>query len=317
MKKLFSVIIPIYKNEKNLPVTIPYIVEQIKHFDKYDAEIILVNDGSPDNSYELMKSFKKEYPDLIRIATLTRNFGQSAAMRCGMDLARGDVLGFISADLQDPFELFGEMLKEWENGYKVVIATRENREEKGLGVACSKLFHKIIKKHVNSRYPIGGFDFFLIDSAVRDQYVKVDLVPSSSQLLLLSLGYNFKEIKYTRKKRELGKSGYNLKAKIDVAIRMFVSWTDYPIKLIMFGGFFMMLAGAMIGMVDILLFLLGIDFYTAIDIILILSFFVGMLLLAIGVVGEYVWRVFEIGKQFPRYLIDESDEPVNQQNKNC
>lgn len=312
MKKLFSVIIPIYKNEKNLPITIPYIVEQIKKFDKYDVEIILVNDGSPDNSYELMKHYKSEYPDLIRIASLSRNFGQSAAMRCGMDLARGDVLGFISADLQDPFELFGEMLKEWENGYKVVIATRGNREEKGLGVVCSKLFHRIVKKHVNSTYPIGGFDFFLIDKAVKDEYVKVDLVPSSIQLLLLSLGYKRKEIKYTRKKRETGKSGYNLKSKIDVAIRMFVSWTDYPIKLIMFGGFFMMLAGAMMGMVDILLFLLGIDFYTAIDIILILSFFVGMLLLAIGVVGEYVWRVFEIGKQSPRYLIEELDDSAEE-----
>ena len=120
MKKMFSIVLPIYGNEKNLPITIPYIIGHLDLFKNYDVEIIMVDDGSPDNSWNIMKEFQKKFPDLIRIARLTRNFGQGAAQRCGVELARGDVMGILTADMQDPFELFVDMLAEWENGYKFV-----------------------------------------------------------------------------------------------------------------------------------------------------------------------------------------------------
>ena len=116
MKSLFSVVIPIYGNEKNLPITVPYIIEHLELFENYRVEVIMVNDGSPDNSWEVMKKYQSEYPDLIKIASLSRNFGQMACIHAGMDLAKGDVIGVISADMQEPFELFADMLKEWEKG---------------------------------------------------------------------------------------------------------------------------------------------------------------------------------------------------------
>ena len=123
--KKFSIILPIYGNEENLPVTIPYIIERLNLFPNYNIEIIMVCDGSPDNSYDIMKEYQEKYPELIKIAKFTRNYGQGAAVNCGISLAEGDVLGIISADLQDPFELFVDMLKYWERGYKLVVGTRK------------------------------------------------------------------------------------------------------------------------------------------------------------------------------------------------
>ena len=129
MKKLFSIIIPVYKNEKNLPITVPYILEQLPTlFPQYDIELVLVNDGSPDRSWELMKDFQRQYPETIRIASLIHNFGQGNATACGIRLAKGDAVGVISADLQDPFELFADMLAELERGHDLVCGIREGRE---------------------------------------------------------------------------------------------------------------------------------------------------------------------------------------------
>lgn len=130
MKSLFSVVIPIYGNEKNLPITVPYIIEHLELFENYRVEVIMVNDGSPDNSWEVMKKYQSEYPDLIKIASLSRNFGQMACIHAGMDLAKGDVIGVISADMQEPFELFADMLKEWEKGYKIVAGVAQGEMKK-------------------------------------------------------------------------------------------------------------------------------------------------------------------------------------------
>lgn len=174
MKKIFSIVIPIYKNELNLPVTIPYIMERISDlFEKYQVELILVNDGSPDNSWEIMKGYQKEYPETIRIASLTRNFGQIMAIHCGVSLAKGAAIGVISADLQDPFELFADMLKEWESGAELVCGIRQDRKEKGLSVLSSRITHRLIHKFVTDKYSEGGFDFFLMDRRVADHYVKI------------------------------------------------------------------------------------------------------------------------------------------------
>ena len=144
MKSLFSVVIPIYGNEKNLPITVPYIIEHLELFENYRVEVIMVNDGSPDNSWEVMKKYQSEYPDLIKIASLSRNFGQMACIHAGMDLAKGDVIGVISADMQEPFELFADMLKEWEKGYKIVAGVRSGRDEKGIYATCASAFHNFI-----------------------------------------------------------------------------------------------------------------------------------------------------------------------------
>ncbi len=306
MNKKFSIVIPVYKNELNLPITIPYVIENFNLFNNYDVELILVNDGSPDNSIDIIREYKKKYPDLIKAVSLSRNFGQAAAIRCGFDVSNGDVIGVISADLQDPFELFVEMLKEWENGYKIVIATRSQRNEKNVSVAFSKIFHKIVKKFVNKDYPDGGFDFFVIDKSIKDEYSQIDLVPAFPQLLLLSLGHKRKFIEYTRQKREKGKSGWTLQAKIDLAIGVLVYFSDFPLKIVLFGGIFLLLFSSIFIIVDlILLFTKVLNFNIIIDIGAMLLFFISIILIAIGIVGEYIYYNFKISKKYPAYIIED------------
>lgn len=313
MKKLFSICIPVYKNEKNLPVTIPYIIEHLDLFQGYDVEIIMVNDGSPDNSYQVMQQFQKKYPELIRIASLTRNFGQGACTHCCYELARGDVIGTISADMQEPFELFKEMLTEWENGYRLVVAAREGRKDKGAGVFFSKALHKFICRHIEPRYPQGGFDFVVMDRKVVKEFLKLDRTDALGQLKLLWLGYEYKIVPYTRRAREIGTSGWKLSRKIEVAVETMIHFTPMPIH-------FMVVAGAVLTGISILaVIIFGIISIFHILIIssslflaLLILFGIGINLCTTGFVGEYVWSTFYLSKNLPRYVLGERSEEENE-----
>ncbi len=306
-RKMFSICIPVYNNEKNLIITIPYIIEHLYLFDKYDIEIIIVNDGSTDNSYEVMKKYKEIYPNIIHIAKLTRNFGQGACSHACYDLSHGDVVGIISADGQDPLELFVEMLKEWEKGYKIVIATREHRDEYGIRVAFSKLFHKIMHGLINKRYPIGGFDFLIMDREVLRKYLQIDQVDSMGQFKLLWLGYEYKILYYTRGRRNSGKSGYNITKRVGLAWNTLIYNTILPIHILLILGLLVTLISIvvliMVGCFAIFDVIHPSDLFYIICLLLVAS---GINLTAIGVVGEYLWNQFQFIKALPRYVIDEN-----------
>lgn len=300
MKKLFSIILPIYKNEENLPITIPYIMEKKELFVDYSVELILVCDGSPDNSYKIMQEFQKKYPETIRIASFTKNCGQRAAVNCGMAMASGDVIGVISADLQDPFELFADMLKYWESGEKFVLAHREKRNEKGIGARCSAILHKFISKNINADYPSGGFDFFLIDKSIAKEFINADTPNNSMQLLLLELAGKPKKIGYVRAKRLVGTSGWSFQKKINQTICILSVYTD---KL-----FWMF---AYLGMMDIILSAFFIICILIIkrDIFLIMLglclFMTGVLITAVSYLGICGFKWMQNTRRLPRYIVNE------------
>lgn len=307
MKKLFSIVIPIYKSEGNLPVTVPLIMEQIPLlFPDYDVELILVNDGSPDNSWELMKGYQAQYPDTIRIASLTRNFGQAMATHCGVRMARGQAVGVISADLQDPFELFADMLKEWEEGAELVCGVRADRKERGLSILFSKLNHTLIHRFINSSYPKGGFDFFLMDRVVVDRYVSIDERNGSPQILLLWLGCRTKYLPYTRRQREIGTSGWTLSKKIKVFIDTFVTNTYLPLRIMSVIGV-VCAFGAFIYAIFIVAAAFVVESPVAgwSSLAALVTFFGGLILASLGLIGEYLWRIFDAVKGRPLYLVDE------------
>lgn len=311
MKK-FSIIIPVYGNEKNLPTTIPYVIEHLNIFKGYDVELIMVCDGSPDNSYEIMKEFQRKYPSIIKIAKFTRNFGQGSAVNCGIRMSKGDVIGVLSADLQDPFELFVDMLKAWEEGYKFVIGTRKKRPEKGFGGWASKTMHKFINKFINHDYPKGGFDFYLMDREMADVYVASDAPNGSMQLLMLWLGYKHKTIEYERRERKAGKSGWNFKRKINLAIGLLITYSYMPIRIFLIPSMifgivaFASIIGAIICFV-LTKFVWGIVFLGNI----ILCGGLSILLLALVTLGEYIWRIQELSKPIPRYVVEESVNEID------
>ena len=304
MKK-FSIILPVYKNEKNLPVTIPYIMDRLSLFLGYEAEVILVCDGSPDKSYDVMKEYQAMYPKKIKIVNLLKNSGQRAAVNCGMKIAKGDVIGVISADLQDPFELFAEMLNYWEQGYPFVIAKRKGRAEKGIGAFCSNLLHKFINKNINKNYPIGGFDFYLVDKKIAKEFIISDTHNNSMQLLLLELGGSAKQIEYVRKKREIGSSGWSLTKKLNQALNIFAVYSDKPFR-------YFLRFSILCLIISFVMFLYGLFSFTQNTDNAYFCIVISLLLLGIGsvnvllsVMGLYQFKWMQNDRKMPRYIIDD------------
>lgn len=317
-KKRFSIVIPIYKNELNLPITIPYIIEQIPViFPQYQVEVVLVNDGSPDNSWEVMKKYQEKYPEIIRLASLTQNFGQTMAIHCGVSLAKGDAIGVISADLQDPLELFVDMLKEWENGAELVCGVRQDRKEKGLSVLFSKIAHKLIHKFVTNKYPEGGFDFFLMDRRVAARFVSIKEKNGSLQVLLLWIGHKVKFLPYIRKERELGKSAWTLSKKVKMFIDTFVTNTYLPLRIMSVIGFVCAFGAALFAAwIVIAVFIMGRNVLGWSSLATLITFFGGLILASLGLIGEYLWRIFDAVKDRPLYLVDKIIDETKDQKGN-
>ena len=313
MKK-FSIVLPIYGNEKNLPVTVPYIIENIPVlFPNYDVEVVMVNDGSPDHSYEVMKQYQQMYPNIIKIASFTRNFGQCMAWDYGISIASGDAIGVISADLQDPLELFVDMLKEWENGYQLVYGTRTKRQDKGS--LFSKLTHSMIHRFVSDKYPSGGFDFFLLDREAAQQYLSAEERNGSNQLLMLWYGFKHKEIPYERHKREIGKSGWSFSKKIKMFIDIFVSNSYLPLRAMTVVGALSSVASVVMILYFIIQRLIfGTQMLGWSTVVILITFFSGLILVSLGIIGEYLWRIFDYVKHRPRYVVKEIIDETSDSN---
>lgn len=308
MPKKFSIVIPVYKNEQNLPITIPYIMERLDLFPDYEVELIMVCDGSPDNSYAIMERYQRQYPEKLKIACFTRNFGQGAAVHCGLDMAAGDVIGVIACDLQDPFELFADMLAEWEKGYKLVIASRKERGDKGLSALGSKCFNRLVHRWVNPRFPAGGFDFFLVDREVAEAFCRIDVPNASMQMHLLWLGYEYKEIPYVRQARKVGSSSWNFGKKINAALGLFVSSSVVMLRALGVLGVLLTMAGGIGSLVGVIFLLRGASFPALTALLSVGGLFTGVLLIALWVFGEYMWRTFDLVKERPRYVIAKLSE---------
>lgn len=298
-KPFFSIVVPVYRNEMNIVDTVEYIYAHRDLFAEYRLELVMVNDGSPDASWEKMKELQHKYPDFLKIATLVRNFGQSAAINCGMTLSKGDVVGVISADLQDPFELFQDMLVQWRRGNKLVYAYREGREERGLSAQLSRLMHAIVRKFVNRSYPRGGFDFFLADRELIDKYLEADQIPGGMQLLLLWFGYSHVAIPYTRIKRKKGKSSWSVRKKVNAALRWITLYSDFLLR-----G--MLLISGVIALIGIVLMIISVTRMSLIGLSISLDLLLtGIVLAALGVLGEYISKILEYEMALPRYVLGE------------
>ncbi|MGO5097228.1 glycosyltransferase family 2 protein [Agathobaculum sp. LCP25S3_E8] len=307
-KKLFSIVLPIYKNEPNLPHTVPFILENSSAlFPNYRIEIVMVNDGSPDNSWELMKQYQKRYPDCIRIAKFVHNFGQPLAIRHGIQMAKGDCIGVISADLQEPFELFVDMLEELERGTELVCATREARSDHAKGLIFSQIAHRLFHRYINKQYPVGGFDFFCMTREVANRYLKMKEKNGAVQFQLLWVSASTKFIGYERKQREAGTSGWTFSKKIKLFIDIITTNTYLPLRMMSVAGFFFAFI-AFLGSAVI--------FFTALfterevpgwsSLALLTTFFSGVILASLGVIGEYMWRIYDETRERPLYLVEEA-----------
>lgn len=308
MKKL-SIIIPTYFNELNIKKTYKELEKEVLiKLKKYDYELIFVDDGSKDNTVseinEVMKNHKK-----IKLVTLSKNFGSHSAILAGLSVCTGDVASFISSDLQDPPKIILEMLEKWEKGNQAVIAVRKDREESIVQKFFSNTYYRIMQKIAIDNMPNGGFDCFLIDRKIINILVQMKEKNTSLMGLILWSGFTLEKIYYVRKKREDGKSGWTLKKKIKYFTDSIISFSFFPIKCISVVGllFFVISMLALIFIFFQKIFgNISIPGYTTIALILLMSS--GLILLTLGIIGEYLWRIFDSVRTRPTFIIDEIKE---------
>lgn len=304
-KRLFSVVLPIYKNELNLCDTIPKILRELPEIlPDYDLELIMINDASPDGSLKIMQDFQLKYPSIIRIASFVHNEGQALAIHYGVSIARGDAIGVISADLQDPIAMFPEMVRSIEDGCDLVCGIRAERQEKGLNALLSKLTHKMIKYFINSQYPEGGFDFFVISRDLASNWMKIKEHNGSMQLQLLSVSANSRFISYTRMERNAGKSSWTFSKKIKYFIDTFASNSYIPLRIMsVFGS----ICAGLSFLYGLFIFVRALFVDSDVpgwsSLALIMIFFFGIILICLGIIGEYLWRVLDEVKQRPLYFV--------------
>lgn len=304
--KTISIVIPVYYNELNLPETIPQLLGLSELFSGYRLELIFVNDGSGDRSLEILLTFRSKYPETIKVVNLTRNFGSMAAIQAGLTIAEGDCVGMISADLQDPPELFLDMLQHWEKGTKAIFAIRQGREESFLQKLFSNGYYSLVQRFAIKDYPNGGFDFFLVDRQVINEINRIQEKNTNLMTLIFWLGFKPVLIPYIRRQRTKGRSRWTLSKKIKLFIDTFVAFSFFPIRLLSIVGFIVAISSFTYGMFVLFYWLfLGIDVRGYVPTMLIMTFTSGIQMTMLGVLGEYLWRTLDEIRHRPPFVIDE------------
>jgi dolichol-phosphate mannosyltransferase len=304
MKKI-SIVIPVYFNEENLPETIPRLLDLKNKLNGYQLELIFVDDGSKDKSLDMLFNFQTSNPQEIKIVKLTRNFGSMAAIQAGLSISNGDCVGVIAADLQDPPELFLDMIKHWEKGIKAVFAVRQNREDPLFQKILSNSFYALLRKYAISDYPKRGFDFILIDRQVVEEINKIKEKNMNLFTLIFWLGYSYVAVPYTRAARSKGKSRWTLSKKIKLFIDSFAGFSYFPIRILSILGVIFAITAFVYGMYVFYGWLEGtikVEGYTTLMIVL--TFTAGLQMTMLGVLGEYLWRTLDESRKRPSFVID-------------
>jgi dolichol-phosphate mannosyltransferase len=271
----------------------------------YILELIFVDDGSQDRSLEILLDARKQFPQQVKVVKLTRNFGAMAALQAGLTVAQGDCVGVIAADLQDPPELFLEMVHHWENGIKVVFAVRSDRKESFIQKVFSNTYYALIRRFAISGYPPGGFDFFLIDRQIVEEVNKIREKNTNLMTLIFWLGHQTILIPYTRRKRTKGKSRWTFGKKAKLFVDTFVSFSYLPIRLFSFLGIlYAVISFAYGAIIFISWFSSGTIVQGWVPMMLILTFTAGLQMTLLGILGEYLWRTLDETRARPVFVID-------------
>jgi dolichol-phosphate mannosyltransferase len=301
-----SIVIPVYFNEGTLTQTLDNIKHNvIEHNKSLSFEVIFVDDGSGDGSFDELLQIRRQNPEIVKIIKLTRNFGQISALYAGFNHAEGRCVVAISADGQDPVELINQMLDEFTKGIEVVVATREDREESKFRIWTSRFFYKLMRKISFQNMPEGGFDYFLLGRRPLEAIIDSHDAHPFLQGQILWTGYSIKFLCYKRLKREVGTSRWSFGRKLTYLIDGVMSYSFLPIRLMSIMGLLVALSGflyAAVILIDRIIWGNPVQGWAPIMIVLLVVS--GIQLLMLGVIGEYVWRTLAQTRQRQSYLID-------------
>jgi dolichol-phosphate mannosyltransferase len=296
----FSIVIPVYNEASNLQELYTRL-KKVQISLAVPFEIIFVNDGSSDESLNIMKVLARSDKS-IKIIDLSRNFGHQTAIKAGLGFASGDVTIVMDADLQDPPEIIGRLVKKWQEGYQVVYAIRRSRKEGFLLRLLYASFYRLLKIVSNTNIPLDAGDFCLLDKEIVKILASISERNPFIRGLRSWVGYRQIGIEYDRQERFKGKSKYTFLKLVRLALDGIISFSDIPLELASICGF--VISGFSFLLI-IFLFIKRLPVSGQTTVAILVLFMGGVQLITIGVLGEYIGRIYEESKNRPLFIIRE------------
>ena len=302
-----SVLIPAYNEESNIPILRERLTALFDSTADYAFELIVVDDHSADATFDLLKVWAEADPR-VRVIRLSRNFGSHAAFHAGLAECTGDAATFLAADLQDPPELVLDLARQWKGGSEVVWAVRTAREGEKMSVKLfSRIYYETLRRLALAEMPSQGADFFLLDRKVIDAYLKIPEKNTSFVCMVLWMGFRQSFLPYVKKARATGTSKWTLSKKIKLFVDSIVSFSFTPIRAMSLLGVLFAAGGFAFAAWVVLARLAGWvtpgTGYAALMTVLLVGF--GLVMLMLGIMGEYLWRTFDEARGRPRYIVEE------------
>ena len=311
MKKI-SLLIPCYNEEKTLPMLYPELTKLMEKNNQYEWEVMFVNDGSVDGTMDELRRLREKDPR-INYVDLSRNFGKEIAMLAGFDYVTGDCMIIIDADLQDPPALIPEMLKYWEEGYEDVYAKRKSRgKESWLRKRLSLMFYKLLQS--SSRFDVlqNVGDFRLLDRCCINALRRMRESERYTKGMYSWIGFKKKEVEFDRGDRIAGKSSWNYRQLFSLAIDGITSFSNLPLRIsTVIGCLVSLLAFIYMLFVYVKALVWGDPVRGYPSMVMLILFLGGIQLLSLGIIGEYIGRIYNETKNRPDYIVREfNDERV-------
>lgn len=304
--KKISVVIPMYYEEDVVDECYNRMIKVLKAQKKYRYEIIFVNDGSKDGTLDILEKIAQKDKN-VKVLSFSRNFGHQCAVTAGLKYVTGDVVVIIDADLQDPPELIVDMLKLWEQGNEVIYGKRKIRKgESHFKLFTAKMFYKTLNALSDVEIPKDTGDFRLVDRKVIDT---INSLPEHNKFLRGLFGWvGYKQIpyEYERKERFAGRTKYPLKKMLKLAADGIIGFSTKPLKIVMGIGFIAIIISFLVLIYSLTYFVIGGPNLTVgwTSLIVCITFFSGTQLLALGIISEYIARIYDESKGRPQYIID-------------
>ena len=302
-------LVPAYNEQEVLHLLYDRLEKLMNENTNYDFEVLLVNDGSKDKTFEIMQELREKDKRFCYL-NLSRNFGKETPMIAGLDYCKGDAVVIIDADLQDPPELIPEMIKYWEEGYDDVYAKRKSREgETWLKKFTSKMYYRVLQGFTRIEIQKDTGDFRLLDRRCVEALKSMRENQRYTKGLFSIIGYNKKEILYDRDPRAAGQTKWNYGKLIDLSIDGITSFTTSPLRWAALIG----CGVSVIGFVYMLYIIIktivtGIDVPGYASLMVVILFLGGIQLIFLGIIGEYLGRTFNESKHRPLYFIERYNE---------
>ncbi len=302
---LLSVVVPMYNEQEGAVECVNRLNTVLTEL-KCRYEVLFINDGSRDRTLEILRQQKPNFPN-IKIIDLSRNFGHQLAITAGIDIAEGDALIIIDGDLQDPPELFGEMIAKWREGFDIVHAKRRKRPgETPFKLLTAKIYYRLINEIAHVDMPVDVGDFRLMSRRAVEALKAMREKHRYVRGMVAWLGYNITSVEYDRSTRFAGVTKYSLRRMLSFSWTGLTSFSVVPLRLATLSGLASAFAGFLYGIYAIVAkFILGTAVIGWTSIIIIVLLLGGIQLICLGIIGEYVGKIYEEAKNRPLYLVKE------------